>query len=132
MVMMMMMMPHLQQSGENTQSPMSGLMMATLMRQMSSSNSDSYDYDYDYDYDSYGYDDESDDYDYEDDESSSPLSMMIRQMLQQKLAGKQPAVQVSLIPDALEEPAPEDEMPEQVEIAPGNIPSDEISYRSAP
>jgi len=104
--MMMMMLPHIMGQGSTSQNPMSGLLMATLMKKMSSSSSDQYDYDdYDYDYEyDYASNEGSDDYDYEyqyaDDSSPSPLSSIIQQMLQQRLAATHEPVQMSTSPSA--------------------------------
>jgi len=153
--MMMMILPRLLSQGSSTQNPMSGFLMASLMKKMSSSSSESYEYDYDYDYDyGYGYEGSEDyDYDYayeEDEPSSSPLSSIIQQMLQQKLlAARKPVVQVSLNSKSVEPaeimdaPSPLQAEVEpvivNVEIAPSSRtsekeirPSEQVSYRNAP
>jgi len=143
--MMMMMLPHLMgQDSSAKQNPMNMMVLASLMK--SSNQGSDYDYDYGYDYDG-----SSDyDYDYVDDDSQgasspSPLSSIIQQMIQQKLAGHTPAVQVSLNPKAVEpthtvevatpgdasdsmtleiaQPRPQDK---------GAHPSEQVSYRNAP
>jgi len=71
---------------------MSSLMMAALMKRMSSSSSSSSDYDYDYGYGDYSYDQGMGSYEYDydyaysdEDASPSPLSSLLQQMLQSKL-----------------------------------------------
>jgi hypothetical protein len=136
--MMMMMLPHLLGQDSSKQNPMNMMVMATLMKGASSQGSD-YDYDYGYNYD----DSSAYDYDYDNSQqggsSSSPLSSIIQQMIQQKLAAHTPAVQVSSNPKA--------EPTQAVEIAPQTPdlematpqpqdkaahPSDQVSYRNAP
>jgi len=144
---MMMMLPHLMgQESSSKQNPMNMMVLASLMK---SSNQGS-DYDYDYGYDDDGSSDY--DYDYVDDDSQgaaspSPLSSIIQQMLQQKLAAHTPVVQVSLNPKT-------DDPTHAVEVAPrapndasdsvtlefahprpqdkGAHPSEQVSYRNAP
>jgi len=171
--MMMMMLPQLMKgSSSEQQDPMHGMMMMTLMKKMQSSSSDDYS-DYDYDY-VYGYDysysaptsgasamSSSDDYDYDyvyDDSSSaspSPLSGIIQQMLQAKMAAIQAPVKVTVDSSESDEstsnqlPSPVVASatpvvvakPVNVEIAPPRAsprqpkeprPSDQVSYRSAP
>jgi hypothetical protein len=105
--MMMMILPHIMKQDSTSQNPMSGLLMATLMKKMSSSSDEyndyDYDYGYDYDNDDAGSSDEYNDYDYEyeyeDDSSPSPLSSIIQQMLQQRLTeAREPVVEVSTSP----------------------------------
>jgi hypothetical protein len=157
--MMMMMLPRIMSQGSSSQNPMSGLLMAALMKKMSSSSDsdeyDDYDYDYGYDYDN---DAGSDEYDYEDeseaDSSPSPLSSIIQQMLQQRLmAAREPAVEVSLNPQmaesdevdasSLEFPEQDPRIPSNVEIAyPPRVTreavkemlanNEQVSYRNAP
>jgi len=130
-MLMMMMMPHLtQQEGDSSQNPMSGLLLASMMKKMTSASSESssdysydygYDYSYDYEYDysyDYSYDYEYDysyDYDYGSGDygyqaggsaSSSSLSSIMQQMLQQKLAAAHtPSVQVTMEPTVSAHPA---------------------------
>lgn len=134
---------------------MSSLMMAALMKKMSSSSSSSSDYDYDYGYGDYSYDQGMGgsyeyDYDYtysDEDAAPSPLSSLLQQMLQAKLTKTEPLqlTQMDLAEPAVTFPAPEAEKPqtaagsdENVEIAPQTAPTktpgriEEISYRSAP
>jgi len=144
--MMMMLLPRLMSQG--SQNPMSGILMATLMKNMASDSYD-YDYDYGYDYDDEALDDYDYDYDYEDEPASSPLASMIQKMLQQKLAARQATVQVSLDPTMIEPvrivddaPSPSEPLEttttDPVEIQPSRARSDkeirteQVSYRSAP
>lgn len=157
---MMLMLPHLMKGSSSEENPMSGLMMITLMKKISSSSSsDDYDYDYsytdstdDYDYD-YDYTDlgATDDYDYDyiyDDDSSSsqpsPLAGIIQQMLRAKMmaasqAAGQTPIKVTLTPMEAG-PVAISAKPTNIEIAlPASRasqdkarPSDQISYRSAP
>lgn len=135
--------------GSSSQSPMSGILMATMMKNMASSSSyEDYDYDYSYDYDE-ALDDYDYDYDYEE-EAPSPMMSMIQKMLQQKLAARQATVQVSVAVPAQIADAPstvdfEDPtiatQTANVEIAQSPRPrsdkketqvADQVSYRSAP
>lgn len=136
---MMMLLPHLMRQG-SSQNPMSGILMATMMKNMASN---SYDYDYDYSYDYNDEDDYDYDYDYEDESEPSPLASMIRKMLQQKLASRQATVQVSLDPTMIEpvtivDSPLEVSSEDPVEIQPSRARSDkeirieQVSYRSAP
>jgi len=161
--MMMMMMPQLMEHmhSQSSENPMSGFLMASLMKKMTSSSSSQSDYDYDYDYD-YAYDYSNGpagsayDYDYQDaaPPSPSPLSSIIQQMLQQKLGAAQtPLVQLTMTPtvnsatdlgvvessestDSSEGNV--DAQPANVEIAPPTHvdkeirPSEQVSYRNAP
>jgi hypothetical protein len=119
---------------------MNPLMMAMLMKQQSSQGSD-YDYDYEYGYADYDYDYE---YDSSANSSPSPLSSIIQQMMQQKLAAHLPTVQVSSDPEvaapihATEATTPVSAS-DSLEIAPSKPqqdkvahPSDQVSYRNAP
>lgn len=135
---MMMMLPQLMGQDSSKQNPMNMMVMAMMMK---SSNEGS-DYDYDYGYD---YDDSSDyDYDYEDDSqgppSPSPLSAIIQQMMQQKLAARTPVVVLNAKPaestTVVEVATSDDSKP--IEVAQsrpqdkGVPPSEQVSYRSAP
>jgi len=160
---------------------MSGLLMASLMQKMTGSQSDYQydDYDYDYTYGSdygygsaYGYDygyNNNDNsyntdngassgygydysYDYAANSAPSPMSSIIQQMIQQKLAAAHPPqVQVTMDPrtmigsaestDTSSSEAVAQDSTSPVEIAPspkqshtdkGMHPSDQVSYRNAP
>jgi hypothetical protein len=148
-MLMMMMMPQLMKQSSQQKNPMTGLLMASLMKKMSSASSDDSDYDYDYDesdsdydYDNYSYESDYDydydndsvgsdyDYDYETqgDSAPNPLASIIQQMMQQKLGAlKTPLVQVTMEPTKAAEMRPtETPMKMSVEISKPNV---EIAQR---
>jgi hypothetical protein len=136
------------------ENPMSGLVMATLMKKMqSSSNSNDdegddsgYDYDYDYEYDNDDYDYDYEEDDEEDSPQPNPMSSIIQQMVQQKLIAMHQSQQTTdndeiYAPSPLENPSetPKAYKP-RVEIAQRPVqpthkeilPNERVSYRSAP